>query len=439
MDLPSSRRSPGGRSLTSRSIRRAGAAGLTLFLALVAGAGAQQESGHQETPAAAVAAVLQNLGSGDEDAVERAAEELCALGAAALDPMLDLLILDAAAGGESSVSARDRALTAAFGRLSSEALLSFLRGRLGAAPASDERVACLRLIAKVGDEESLPLAFDIARPGKATAGMQPAIDAELEHALAELLRREPRSYLVAAAILPTAPALQAPAARAIGTVKDVRGLELLEGLLADPFLETLVVTQATRLLPLASADQAEPFLEPLREHLLESEDGLRRAAALALGRLEDVGAIPNLIPLLDAENGTPCREAHWALCRITGLALPAERSAWEGWYREEKRWVEQGAPALFECLRSGDHATMVDAVRRLARHRLHREAIAEVLAKGFAHPDPQVRVLIVAGLVQLGGRRATAALEDARDDPNEIVRLRVAEALEVLQRPRSSD
>jgi HEAT repeat protein len=241
---------------------------------------------------------------------------------------------------------------------------------------------------------------------------------------------------VGAIVLPAAPPkLQAPAARAIGAMKEARGLEVLERLLgADPPLEALVVTQATRLLPLASPAQAEPFLEPLRDHLLDGDDSLARSAALALGRLEDPGAIPNLAQLLDDENGRPCREAHWALCRIAGLTLPPERAAWEGWYQEERRWFQEEAPVLFEHLRSADPTTLVDAVRQLSRHRLHREAIAEFLAKGLGHEDPQVRLVIVSGLLQLGGSTARAALEDARGDADETVRLRAAAALESLQR-----
>jgi HEAT repeat protein len=435
---PNSRRSPGGRSPTSRPARAAAAAGLTLLLALAPAAGAGQRTTREQE--SSVAAILRGLDGADERSIARAATELHALGPAALDPMIDVLVADAVGapgtsgtpGNRAVGPTRVRALTTALGRFPPEALLRSLKGRLATEPAEAERVACLRLLAATGGADGLPVAIDFARPTRLSDAPAPAIEAELEHALTEILRRDPRAYIVAAIVLPGAPpTLQAPAARAIGAMKDARGLELLERLLGgDPLLEALVVTQATRLLPLASVDQAEPFLEPLRDHLLDGDDSLRRSAALALGRLEDVGAIPNLAQLLDDADGRPCREAHWALCRIAGLSLPPERAAWEGWYEEERRWFQEEAPALFERLRSADPATMVDAVRQLSRRRLHREPIAEFLAKGLGHEDPQVRLVLVSGLEQLGGSTARAALEDARDDPDETVRLRAAAALE---------
>ncbi|MEQ1892870.1 MAG: hypothetical protein ABL998_10035, partial [Planctomycetota bacterium] len=54
-------------------------------------------------------------------------------------------------------------------------------------------------------------------------------------------------------------------------------------------------------------------------------------ACSALGRLGDLEAVPELVPLLDAAEA-PVREAAWkALRTLTGVDLPAERSLWDAY------------------------------------------------------------------------------------------------------------
>jgi HEAT repeat protein len=77
-----------------------------------------------------------------------------------------------------------------------------------------------------------------------------------------------------------------------------------------------------------SAEDAELVL-PL---LGRGERSLRQEACLYLGKTKHQPAVPDLIRLLEREEGGIAANAHWALREITGEKMDANPEAWRQWY-----------------------------------------------------------------------------------------------------------
>lgn len=76
-------------------------------------------------------------------------------------------------------------------------------------------------------------------------------------------------------------------------------------------------------------EDAAAVLETLR-HV---DVAVRRKACLVLGRLRARAALRPLIDLLDQPHAGLRADAHWALCRITGMKLAADPALWESWWQ----------------------------------------------------------------------------------------------------------
>ena len=117
---------------------------------------------------------------------------------------------------------------------------------------------------------------------------------------------------------------------------DVRAIELLRPRLGDqePRIRELA---AEALLPFVAHPRFEAVLAHLRERLHAPVLEARRRAAVLLGTFRDVGAVPDLIAMLDEKGGELAHELRTALRPITLQDFGTRGKAWQRWWAKAKR------------------------------------------------------------------------------------------------------
>ncbi|HEX8907745.1 MAG TPA: hypothetical protein VF805_01000, partial [Anaeromyxobacteraceae bacterium] len=105
-----------------------------------------------------------------------------------------------------------------------------------------------------------------------------------------------------------------------------------------------------------------PVLERLRRELLAAELGRSAAAAGALARLGDAGAIPLLIEALDAPDPV-CEAAAAALELLTCRRFGRDARGWLAWWKEHRG--RSRAEWLFDALADADRDVRAAAAERL--------------------------------------------------------------------------
>ncbi len=296
------------------------------------------------------------------------------------------------------------------------------------------RAVAFDLVRIHGDYSKVPLLFEIAAieglgPWSKSAGAD-----AFESALGEHLARDERAFdrlplqwyrlddHVLSSML-----------RAIGHSERPRGIDLLIRELSSESRATGVfIAQLARLAPFASPAQDESLREALREALEHEHEGVRKAAAVALGRLEDRAAVPRLIDLLDTRSGGLRRTAHWSLRQITDLTLPPDVQRWSTWYREEMDWLENRAPLLVKHLYSEDDAEVANAAREIALHPFQGSQFATEITVLFEYDSPGIRAFACDCLAQLGSDAVLEELLDALTYDVETVHLRAWNALKTI-------
>jgi HEAT repeat protein len=188
------------------------------------------------------------------------------------------------------------------------------------------------------------------------------------------------------------------------------------GARADPPL-AVAVAGALGEIPDGSGRQV-PFLVSL---LAGKDLTVRKAAAVALGRLRASGGVDGLIAALaEADEGLR-GEAQWALREITGRALPPEPARWRALWDEERRRAEADLPVVLLELDSGKPTVVIDAMREAAGFVAGRERARAALVGLLASPTPGLRAAACAALGELRDPSVVARLAAALDDPDASV------------------
>jgi HEAT repeat protein len=333
-----------------------------------------------------------------------------------------------------SVHQRDLVLKA-LGHVSERALLRHAERLLKPlTPPDAARAVAIRLLALGAGKDSMGRMFGIACPDK-NAPIERACEEALEWSIEFLLATDPSGTrdglmrLLNGANVPLLPATL----RALGDHGDPAGLEVLL-LIAERhlLLRNQVFAQARRLGASGDSGLDQRFATLARRHLDPNEPNLARSAALVLGELCDPGCVPELIELL----GKPqvSMEAHWALGRISGLGLTADRDPWRLWYAGEK--VFFGGP-YEECLNDlhGSHrGRAAAAIRELSRHRLYRHEVAAELALALKQAPPLRRRLLCNALEAMASLPTAPTLVPLLEDPDPAVAAAALRALGVMTR-----
>jgi len=301
------------------------------------------------------------------------------------------------------------------------------------------RADALRVFGAVGDGRDVSLLCRSIAPVSANGDVDPALAPPFREAVAAILRRDITALFGVQSLLRNLPAASRlcmvhaladlATAPALGILSQRLGMEPLE----DAILLN-EIARAARSVPLP----VEPaVLESLRPHLRSENPILVRAAADAVGGLEDVESITDLIELLAHADSGVRQVAHAALCRITGVSFPPDGPRWRAWRDGEAKWFEKVAPHWIEDFLTGANLEKARAIAELSQHPLFRSEIAAVLQRSLLGEPDSIRRLGIGALRQLGAASATPFLEICAEDSDPAIAAEAKAALERIRRLRA--
>jgi HEAT repeat protein len=317
-----------------------------------------------------------------------------------------------------SVDQRDLIL-AGFAKLGRSGTLSSLSAELAELDTVAERRAAVDVLGAIGREHDLERTLDLAlRPQDAV--LSRAMADATQRALTAILRRDTAGFRwLARSWRGAAPELLVPAILAVGEAQDPRGLEFLhELILAREELTLAAAAQIPRLGPSDDRSLNEDLAARLRELLDPADASRTRTLCQALGALEDLTAVPQLIELLASESRGLKAAAHAALKRATGLEFPADTLRWTHWLREERAWMTSEKDAAFRLLRSRDEGEVARAIHEIEAHPLARVELVDALEELLHSRSPSNQVQACAAAGRLERREIVRALIDALEDPS---------------------
>ena len=404
------------------SARRA-AAPLRTTLAVVLLAGATSARPADDDPVRArIEVILAERSDGAADDEETVAR-IAALGSTAVAPALAVLTGEIELDEGRPDPAEERILLDACARMSRSTVVATLAGYLTTNPDFPWRVPVLRLLERIAEADEVSLLLAVADDGSED-GPPGAVLHVLRTALIETFHRDGEAYDAVRRAWPrVSEGLTTVVLRSVGHAGDAAGLELLHALLSTPGgPDGLILSQMSRLADDAPYTIALDAAVDVRPYLRSPHEGLRKSALLVLGKLGDDGSAREMIDLLSDDSESVRNNAHWALARATGLALPPDPDAWSTWLHTEQEWLRRDAPRLFRHLGSNDSLRAGSAAKEIAEHSYDRHHLATELAAGLLHRSAKVRLLSCAGLKRLDSPAPLAELVDALEDPSPQVR-----------------
>jgi len=376
-----------------------------------------------------VAAVVEILERGvrEEQADERLASELAKLGPALIPDLFS--VLASGSGLERPLrAAEETALADALASFGSAPLRPYLGRRLSADPPTEERLAALRVLARVGSSE------DLALVRLCLQGSGAGIEAALQEACTGILRRDSRALEALRRWMLERPiGIGAAIARAMRESACPQALQALASTLG--FRADLDAELLGEIAPLAARARKpvdEDVLEPIEGALEGNDARVLRAAALALGHAQHAEALPALIALLEHESRGVSTAAEWALAHISGLSFHADAQRWRAWLWAEQAWFERHGQRLRGELRARAAEVAIRALGELSSHRWRRHELALTAQIALEHADPRVRRLACTALARLGSSAAQPGLLQALEDADDSVVRAARQALEVL-------
>lgn len=208
------------------------------------------------------------------------------------------------------------------------------------------------------------------------------------------------------------------AATALGRLGDARAVEALVQLLSDP-IEIVRIGVAHALGRIGDAKAVEPLIQTLADQ----EPGVRSSAAYALGRIGDAGAVEPLIQALADQESKVRSSAAVALGEIGDHRAiePLTRAL------SDQDKINVRSRATDALTKIGGIANLIDAlkhqnsgVRCSAARALGQPGNAravEPLIQVLADPDEWVRSVAAESLGKIGDSRAVEPLIQALTDP----------------------
>lgn len=402
-------------------------ASLALLSSLL-GASPAQERGRSTQ--AAVEALLAGVERPSD--VGRAIEELADLGAVALGPLFERLCADDA--GEVPLGPlQTAAIHGALSRLPRDGCLDVL-ARETRTGDDRRRAAALEVLGRLGDHGELKLALDLGSPRSQDGPPDPALRAALERALLGLCEREESSVRALAAFFARVPPhAQASIATVVAQAGGTRAASLLAAGLGSAGAEadTILLLELAELGHKRDAGDDQLVLERVRGLLGHPDRRLRVLACLALEKLRDHEAVPDLVVLLDDEDRNLRHRAHAALVGLTGMRFSAVSEDWLAWLAAGLAWWDERAEPCRVALVSGTPAQAAASVQEIARQRLFVHHGASILAFALQRPEPDIVKSACRALGSMSERAAQQALYSVLNHPDPTV---AAEARAALRR-----
>ncbi|MDX9863427.1 MAG: HEAT repeat domain-containing protein [Anaerolineaceae bacterium] len=204
---------------------------------------------------------------------------------------------------------------AALGRVGGAAAVQVLIETLESDPMGSVRFFAADSLGKIAGKEA------IAPLTRALDNHKENVHQAAAQALGEIADRLRNPILFDAATQKLVPLLRADhevreaVITALGKIRDPRAVQAIANLMAKTFSK-----QEIRLAAEALIRIGRPAVSPLRQILAQAEDLSAIAAALALGRIGDPGAVPSLIQALHHRHDEVRRQAAMALGKMKALA-----------------------------------------------------------------------------------------------------------------------
>ena len=279
----------------------------------------------------------------------------------------------------------------------------------------------LRILGAVGDARDLKALCRALRPSS------PDEDPDLQEsrlfraAVVAILARDPVALSSIRELLHTEPsAIRFYLVGALADLGSSQALECLSSQLGGrPEEDLLLLSEISR----AAAGTKLPVdvrvAPTVRMCLHRSDPNEVRAAAEALGRMEDENSIEELVGLLRCGDAEVARTAHTALCAITGAELLPDPLRWRAWLDAESDWFTKVAPALAVEFETADRLRKAQVIGEMAAHPRFRREIADTLRRILRSERPDVVRVGCAALRQLGAQTAIPFLEEcaSRQEP----------------------
>ena len=314
----------------------------------------------QESPkrAALLRETILAARSGDPTSTEAATDRLVRAGPALIPALFEALDsgllpppspdprLEPRAEPETLDAKDEEILVAALRRFRRSELLGPIARTLEGTQRPDARLDCLELLGAVGEGRDFSLLCQAIRRADPEEDPDPDLARAFRGSVCAILRRDVTAFPAVRALLHSESA--AIRYRLVGALADTQSpsaLEILSAALgAHPEEDAELLTEIARMA--ASIDLPVDGRVPpsLRLYLHGDDPNLARAAALALGRMEDSDSIPDLVDLLRHPDKDLARAAHEALQSIAGADLLPDPERWRGWLRSEAAWFAQVAP-----------------------------------------------------------------------------------------------
>lgn len=422
----------------NRRPRRAPAIGSLVALALALGPAARGdapgdlEEGPPRAESADREALSELFSRGEAPSADELLDRLLALGPELVPALSAHLAAPEAASADAAPllpETRRRAWRHALDELPAAALT---RRERPEGPRAAE--IALAVFESLGTANDVALLFELATPRDAGEPAHGPVQRRFAAALAALIAREPSAYRALSERFDAIDArLRWGVVRAVGASGRRAGLDLFaERLGRDPALDVAILSEVGRLAAAVGPPFDFGFRLRLRSYLGAQDEALRREAALVAGRMGDLDAIPELVPLLrDASEGVRAN-AHWSLCALSGKRLSLDPDRWSAWWKGEAAWWRDQAPAFLRSLGGDSDAERIRALAALSSHRAFRDEIARELVALLGRGDPPLVRGLCSGLANLRSPVAVRELVELLRGADEGVRRQAWLALRAI-------
>ena len=348
--------------------------------------------------------------------VARSVAEIAEFGLPILPELLGILFEDTATlpGGQALQldDLRRAALYSAFAALPHNELVLHLERVARESTSDEEREKSLELLERVGTGAEVRLFFALANPG----GSEPPsllLRDRLEQALLALAQRDAAIPTALVRLYPrTSGPDRATIIEMLGQTHSEEAPGLLAGLLGTAGVEadTMILVELVRL-----GSDSNPFtdsaaLEKVRGFLGHPDPRLSTLACLAVEKLRDSEAVPELIALLGTGDPGLQARAHQTLRRLTGFDLGRSAEPWMEWLDRSLAWWEERESVCEQQLASGTAAEAVAALEEVAVQRLYPEHVVPLVSIAAERSEPEVRKLACRALSAMRHPAASAEL-----------------------------
>jgi HEAT repeat protein len=380
--------------------------------------------------------------SGDTRTREQVVEQMVRLGPNAIPELFGTYTganIEALIGTDKFIADRWWCAPDEFGGLSLEALgdmpakklVTFLKRQTQANPPTEIKLACMRVLGKLGSAQGLPLLFNTASKEGAKALRYRSVASAFEQALGDILSNDRQAFAVLESrVNELAPELLTLAIEATRRADRPEGVAFLLSVLGQTVELDIASLEA-------SADLARRFpwrvtVDPrrqMRERLRDQSALVRRAAAIATGRIHDTEAFELLVLMLADPDPQVVRAAEWSLCLMTGESQLDTAEEWRRWHElEDKWWSTEGARLRLE-LEADDPRRVTAAAGRLSRRPFQRDLVALYICDVLPQQVPAAVADLCGVLAQIESSSAVPTLVDLLFDKNARVRSGAGSAL----------